>query len=262
VSASANASGLERAAHALEGARRAVAVTGAGISAESGIPTFRGAEGIWVKYPPGEYATIEAFHANPRKVWRFWRQLAADVRACAPNPAHHALADLERRGRLKAIITQNIDNLHQAAGSRVVVEYHGNTQWLMCPSCNDRRPLDLERAGPEPPRCPCGSVMKTGVVMSGEAIPPQAMADADQLAGTCDVMLVVGTSAQVFPAALLPVTAKRHGALVIECNIEPTEFTRRLVDIFLEGPAGALLPALAARVATPADAEGYSAGSG
>lgn len=231
-----------------EGRGHAVAVTGAGISAESGIPTFRDANGLWAKYPPDEYATIDAYFANPGKVWKFWTELAHSFRDVQPNQGHQALAELESLGFLDAIITQNIDNLHQAAGSRHVIEYHGNARWLICPECHHRDALDLQHPGSMPPYCKCGNLMKPDIVMFGELIPPVAMQEAARLAETCRVMLIVGTSAQVYPAAGLPSIAKQHGAYLIEVNTQPTEFSRGISDVFLQGPAGKILPQLVAGV--------------
>ena len=235
---------IEAARLIIEARGQVVAVTGAGISAESGIPTFRDAKGLWAKYPPEEYATIEAYFANPVKVWKFWTELANSFKAIQPNPGHRALAELESRGCLQAIVTQNIDNLHQAAGSRHVIEYHGNARWLACPDCQSRIPLNIEEPGNAPPYCSCGSLMKPDIVMFGELIPSIAMQEAAHLAETCQVMLVIGTSAQVYPAAGLPFIANQHHAAVIEINTQPTEFTSTITNVFLQGKAGGILPKL------------------
>lgn len=236
---------LARAAAALRTAKCAIAVTGAGISAESGIPTFRGAGGIWEKYPPEEYASIDAYLRDPNKVWRFWRELAELVKGCQPNPGHAALAELERRGALRAVITQNVDNLHQAAGSARVVEYHGNARRLVCLDCHKRLAIDTGDMGERAPHCPiCTGLMKPDVVMFGEDIPRHAQFEAHALVEKCDAMIVAGTSAQVYPAAQLPFAAKANGAFVIESNIERTEFTDTVTDAFLVGPAGETLPKL------------------
>jgi len=238
---------VEEAAAALRRAKRGIAVTGAGVSEESGIPTFRGMDGIWTKYPPEIYASIDAYLRDPDKVWAFWCELGASLNGCCPNPAHKALAQLEAVGSIKAIITQNIDSLHQAAGSRKVIEYHGSLRELVCLECRARKPFDINEPGKYPPRCVlCQGLMKPDVVMFGEGIPPEAMYESDTLSQVCDVMLVVGTSAQVYPAAGLPFAAKRRGAVVIEANIEPTEFTETVTDVFLAGPCGQTLPRVAA----------------
>jgi NAD-dependent deacetylase len=232
------------AAESIKGSAMTIAVTGAGISAESGIPTFRGTDGIWTKYPPEEYATIDAYNANPDKVWKFWIELAHSLRDCRPNPGHQALAELEAMGLIHAVITQNIDNLHEEAGSKRVIEYHGNAHWLVCPRCKHRDPLDLEQHGDSPPYCFCGTLMKPDVVMFGEMIPSIALVEAARLAENATVVLVVGTSAQVYPAARLPVLAHHNGAYIIECNIEETDFTGSVTHAFLQGPAGETLPKL------------------
>jgi NAD-dependent deacetylase len=232
------------AAEAIKSSGMTVAVTGAGISAESGIPTFRGNDGIWTKYPPEEYATIDAYNADPGKVWKFWLELSATLGNSQPNPAHYALAELEAMGKLEAIVTQNIDNLHEVAGSRHVIEYHGNARWLVCPRCRHRDPLDLSQQTGSVPYCFCGTPMKPDVVMFGEAIPSQALVESAHLAETCNCLIVVGTSAQVYPAARLPVLARQNGAFIIEANIEETDFTASVTHAFLKGPAGETLPKL------------------
>ncbi len=232
------------AADAIKAARSAAAVTGAGISAESGIPTFRGHGGIWEKYPPDEYATIDAYNRDPEKVWKFWCELASTLADCKPNPAHYALAELEQMGRLQAVITQNVDNLHEEAGSKNVIEYHGNAHWLVCPRCRRRDPLDLSQHGTTPPYCFCGALMKPDVVMFGEAIPSNALVMSAQIVEKCNVLIVVGTSAQVYPAARLPMLAHQNSAFIIEANIEETDFTQTVTSAFLRGPAGETLPRL------------------
>jgi NAD-dependent protein deacetylase/lipoamidase len=235
---------LERAADAIRKADKVIALTGAGISVESGIPSFRDDGGIWKKYPPEEFATIEAYRANPDKVWALWCELGADLADCLPHPGHVALADLERMGRLHTIVTQNVDNLHQEAGSRNVIEYHGNARRLVCLACRRRQPFDLASAPDSPPHCSCGGLMKPDVVMFGELIPKAALFDAHHQAESCDVLIVVGTSAQVYPAAELPFTAQRGGAFIIDANTEETDFTHSVTGAFLAGEAGKTLPQL------------------
>jgi NAD-dependent deacetylase len=235
---------LKHAAEALANTRNAVAVTGAGASVESGIPDFRSADGLWARYNPAEYATYEAFIDNPDKVWIMWYELADMLVDAKPNAGHYALARLEEMGILKAVITQNIDDLHFKAGNTAVIEYHGNAGRLMCPACHRRRDMDLAHRKLGAPRCECGGYMKPDVVLFGEMIPPNAMLQSDQVARTCDVLLIVGTSATVYPAAALPAAAKEHGAFIIECNTEETQFTHSVTDAFLQGPAGEMLPQL------------------
>lgn len=235
---------IQQAAQAIAGGRHVIAVTGAGISVESGIPDFRSPGGIWDTYPPEDYATIDAFTAAPDRVWQLWYDLGAMLGDVQPNPGHHALTELQSMGRLEAIITQNIDNLHQESGSVRVIEYHGNGRHMRCVVCAGPAPLDLSQRSEVAPRCDCGGVMKPDVVLFGEHIPRDAMEAADVAAETADVVIIVGTSATVYPAAQLPVTAKQHGAFIIECNLEPTDFTPYVTDVFLKGPSGSVLPKL------------------
>lgn len=241
------------AADRIRNAQRVIAVTGAGASVESGIPDFRSPGGLWTKYPPFEYATIEAFHEDPDKVWGMFYELGETLMQAEPNPAHYALARLEEKGFLQAVITQNIDALHQRAGSNTVIEYHGNADILVCSACFRRRRMDISHRDHGAPRCECGGYMKPNVVLFGEIIPPQALLQSETLARTCDALIIVGTSAQVYPAAGLPYTAKDGGAYIIECNVQPTDFTRTITDAFLQGPAGETLPRLADMVIGPSD---------
>ena len=234
------------AAEALGRSSSTVAVTGAGISVESGIPDFRSPDGLWARYPPEEYATIDAFLADPDKAWVMFYELADMIVSAEPNAGHLALAQLESSGRLDAVITQNIDGLHVRAGNKDVIEFHGSTTHLSCPDCARRSPMDLSRRDFGAPRCQCGGAMKPDVVLFGEMIPPDALMRSQVLAQQCDALIVVGTSAQVFPAAGLPYTAKENGAFIIECNTEPTAFTHAVTNVFLEGPAGETLPRLVA----------------
>ncbi|MGA8572464.1 MAG: SIR2 family NAD-dependent protein deacylase [Desulfobaccales bacterium] len=232
----------EFAAALLRQGRKAVALTGAGISVESGIPDFRSADGLWSRFDPGEYAHIRALRANPAKVWTMLREMEGLISQARPNPAHLALAELEARGILLGIITQNVDNLHQAAGSKRVVEYHGNAWRLRCDVCKTPQPretLDLH----EPPYyCRCGGLIRPDVVFFGEAIPPAAQAEAEELARECELLLVIGTSGEVAPASYLPHTAKESGATIVENNLTPTRLTYTLTNYFLPGQAGKIWP--------------------
>lgn len=222
--------------------RRIVALTGAGISVESGIPDFRSPGGLWERFDPMEYATIHAFRTDPAKVWTLLKEMDAVITRARPNPAHLALAQLEARGGLLGIITQNVDNLHQAAGSRKVVEYHGNARRFVCLACKGQHPresLDFSRT---PLYCLCGGLIKPDVVFFGEPIPPGAQQEAEELAQRCDLLLVIGTSGEVAPASYLPHIAKEGGAVIVELNLEPTRLTYTLTDHFLPGSAGRTLP--------------------
>jgi len=204
---------------------------------ESGIPAFRGSQGMWDRFDPEEYATIEAFLRDPVKVWKMLAEMMTVLERAAPNPAHIGLAELERMGILRSVITQNVDGLHQAAGSRNVIEYHGNTRELVCILCWKRYPsLPKAREG-IPPRCGCGAILKPDVVFFGEPIPSAAMDRAENEARSCGVLLVIGTSAQVTPACNIPRVARQHGAFIIEVNTEETSLTARVTDIHLQGCA-------------------------
>jgi len=223
-----------------------VALTGAGISVDSGIPDFRSPGGIWDRFDPMEYAQIEAFRANPEKVWKMLRALGEMVGAVEPNPGHIGLAQLERLGLLKTVITQNVDRLHQRAGNTDVVEFHGSDQYLVCLQCGKRyEDKEVNQQGKEDvPRCECNAVLKPDVVFFGEPIPEEALVRAQMAARECKVMMVVGTSAVVFPASQIPFAAKRTGATVIEVNLEATPLTGSVTDIFLKGSSSTILPNL------------------
>lgn len=228
----------------LAGRGRVVVLTGAGISVESGIPDFRSAGGLWTRYPPQEYATLHAFRRDPARVWRMLQEMEAVLDAARPNPGHRALARLEEAGIVEGVITQNIDGLHQEGGSRRVVEFHGSHRTLTCLSCGSRFTRSDARVRGMPPGCDCASVLKPDVVFFGEEIPRAALAESYRLAGTCGAMLIVGTSAEVAPANEMPWVARRAGAAVVEVNLEPSSLTGRATDVFLQGPAAHVLPAL------------------
>ena len=229
-------------ADVIKKSRKVVAITGAGISVESGIPDFRSPGGLWEHFNPMEYATISAFEKNPAKVWVMLREMDHILVQARPNPAHYALAELEKRGLLLGIITQNVDNLHQEAGSVNVIEYHGNAHRFVCMKCKGHWPraaLDFDQT---PLYCHCGRLIKPDVVLFGEPIPEQAMSRANALALSCDLLLIIGTSMEVAPANVLPQVAKNAGAIVVESNLEHTRLTRFLTDYFLPGPAGEVWP--------------------
>jgi NAD-dependent deacetylase len=229
---------------AIRRAVRLVVLTGAGISAESGVPTFRDAQtGLWAKFKPEELATPEAFRRNPKVVWEWYawrRQLVAGVE---PNAGHRALVELERRVSEFTLITQNVDGLHQRAGSRNVIELHGNIARTRCLE-EETLVEHWEDTGEVPPRCPrCGGWLRPDVVWFNEMLPAAAIERAFAVSRACGVFLSIGTSAVVHPAASLPFAALEHGATVIEINPDDTPLTAR-AQFRLRGPAGVVLPAL------------------
>lgn len=228
----------------IEGAARNAAVTGAGMSVESGVAPFRGKGGLWEKMDPMKVAHIDAFRQDPVPYWEMRGPFIKSLEAIEPNPGHAALARLQHEGRLGTIITQNIDGLHEAAGSTDVIEFHGNVRTLRCMQCAGRVPAADADLDDRPPRCACGGVLRPDVVFFGEAIPPEALARSQRIASRCAVMLVVGTSAVVQPAASIPVIARQSGALVVEINPERTPLTDQVADVFLEGRSGEVLPVL------------------
>jgi NAD-dependent deacetylase len=228
----------------LRSARRVAALTGAGVSAESGVPTFRDAQtGLWERYSPEELATPEAFRRDPKLVWEWYAWRRELVSRAEPNPGHYALAELERRVPEFTLITQNVDGLHRRAGSRNVVEYHGNIHRTRCFG-EDRIVEGREDAGEVPPRCPdCGGLLRPDVVWFGEMLPPGAVERALEAAESCELFLSVGTSALVQPAASLPYVALDGGAMVVEINPERTPLSGS-ATYTLRGPSGEMLPAL------------------
>jgi len=230
----------------LEAHRPCVVLTGAGISTESGIPDFRSPSGIWAQYDPLEYATIEAFLEHPEKVWDFYGRRLAALGTARPNDGHRALAELEDRGWVRAVITQNIDRLHEQAGSRALVEVHGSIRTSSCLACRAVVGLDDVLALLPVPACPnCGRVLKPDVVMFGELLPPAAMARATQLAAQAGLMLVVGSSLEVYPVAGLPLETLAAGGALAIINRGSTQFDSR-ASIRIDAGAGETLRALAA----------------
>jgi NAD-dependent deacetylase len=226
-----------QAAEAIAASSRLTAFTGAGISVESGIPPFRGKGGLYGRYDQ-RTLDIEYFHENPEASWRSIREIFYENFAgTEPNGAHLFLADLERAGRLTALVTQNIDDLHYRAGSRKVAEFHGNSRRLLCTSCGRRVDAELSIMKTLPPRCGCGGIYKPDFVFFGEGIPPEAYEAAARAASTTDCMLVIGSTGEVYPAASIPREAKRAGAVIIEINPEPSNFTEGTTDIFIRDGA-------------------------
>lgn len=236
---------IRTAAKRLKSCRHVVAFTGAGISVESGIPDFRSADGLWQKYDPAEFAHIDAFYRKPERVWQMLFEMYGMLRSAKPNSAHLALADMEKDGILKEVITQNIDSLHQKAGNTRVIEFHGHFRTLRCDSCGMRRKTEILAGKTLTPLCEkCGQALRPEFVFFGEGIPGQAYADADSAVKKCDALLVVGTSAVVAPASYFPPFAKKNGAFLLEINPESTPLSRKIVDVHIRESAGTALPAL------------------
>jgi len=222
-----------------------VVLTGAGVSTESGIPDFRSRTGLWAQFDPREYATIEAFRSDPHKVWSFYKPRIAVLTEAEPNPAHIALAELERRGFAQAIVTQNIDLLHERAGSREVVEVHGSIRTASCPGCGASYPLERVvelLAEADAPACPaCARVLKPDVVFFGELLPVQAMDRATQLARGAALLLVVGSALEVYPVAGLPLETLAAGGTLAIVNRGSTPFDAE-ASLTIDGAAGEVLP--------------------
>lgn len=224
-------------------AERIGVLTGAGISKESGLAVFRGRDGLWRQRRPEQLATPEAFARDPRLVWEWYDWRRSVVAGVAPNPGHHALVRLERRSREFTLITQNVDGLHEQAGSERVLKLHGDLWTVRCLGCGAEtvnRELPMKEL---PPRCPCGGLLRPGVVWFGEALPAEVLRQALEAARRAQVFLVVGTSGVVQPAASLPLVAKESGARVVEINPEETPLTS-IVDASFRAPSGEQLPRL------------------
>lgn len=239
-----------KAAQSIRSSKFTVVFTGAGISVESGIPPFRGENGLWSKYDP-RYLDLEFFHSHPAESWKVMKQIFFDCMANAkPNPAHFAIARLEQAGYVKEVITQNIDNLHQKAGSKIVHEFHGTIRTLVCVDCGKSVPsasIDLDQL---PPHChSCHGILKPDFVFFSEMIPQRVSDLSFAAAEKSDVMLLIGTTGEVMPASFLPYTAKeKNKATIIEVNPDESLYTPKITDIFLKGKAGEILPQLAEKI--------------
>lgn len=263
--------GLARARVFLEAARRVVVLTGAGISTDSGIADFRGPQGVWTKNPEAEkMATLDAYVSDPALRARAWQnRLTSPMWSAEPNDGHRALVDLERSGRLDLLVTQNIDGLHQKAGSdpERIVEIHGTSLEVQCLRCGDRQPAepvhDRVRAGEADPSCQvvladgaggretvCGGILKSATISFGQSLVAEDLVRAEQAAAECDLLLAVGSTLAVFPAAGVVPVAVRHGAVVLIMNGQPTEMDG-LADVVLRDPIGECLPALVAGLTPP-----------
>jgi NAD-dependent deacetylase len=228
----------------IDTAKNLVVFTGAGLSAESGIPTYRGAGGLWTKYDPMKYANIHYFMEDPTYYWSFFRDVRYPLmKKARPNAAHYALVTLEKQGKLKQVITQNIDGLHQLAGQSHIIELHGNTRRILCLSC--KRPYSMDEAYDRlrqifPPSCSCGGALKPDTVFFGEMLSQKNLEEAKKVSQLCDVFLVVGSSLVVTPAAQYPVIAKEHGAKLVIINIDPTPLDG-IADLVVHQPASHVL---------------------
>ncbi len=224
-------------------ARHVAVLTGAGVSAESGVPTFRSAGGLWAHYDPTQLATSEAFAGDPNLVWSWYSWRRGIIRGVDPNPGHYALAEATRIFPRFSLITQNVDDLHRRAGSTDVHELHGNIERSRCIDCGRAYPGDAAPPTETALHCECGGFIRPGVVWFGESLPEAELDFAQQAAQDCDLFLAVGTSGLVYPAAALPLIARRSGAYVVEINPEPSAIARQL-DECLTGTSGVVLPLL------------------
>ena len=226
--------------------RFTAALTGAGISVESGIPPFRGADGLWNKYDP-RTLEIDYFLEHPAESWKVIREIFYSFFSCAkPNRAHLVLAEMEQKTLLGRVITQNIDNLHQLAGSKEVYEFHGNSGRLLCLHCGRKYPVSSISLDHIPPTCrECGGLLKPDFVFFGEAIPQTPLAAAYEAAAISDVFIIIGTTGEVMPANQIPLAAKSNGSKIIEINTEPSNFTYRISDFFLRGKASEIMGRIA-----------------
>ena len=235
---------IKKAAEILDKSNSITVLTGAGISVESGIPDFRSADGLWSKYDPFEYAHIDSFRKNPYKVWEMLKEMNEILKDKKPNKAHLALKELEDMGKKVVIITQNVDKLHTLAGNSTIYEYHGVWDRLVCIKCGKTDSIKNYKID-EIPHCDrCNFPFKPDVVFFGEPIDPDIMRKSNEAAENCDVFIVIGTSAQVYPAAFLPNLAYRNGIPIIEVNLEPTPLTSSLNTIFLKGKATQIMDEL------------------
>ncbi|MGQ0772057.1 MAG: SIR2 family NAD-dependent protein deacylase [Nitrososphaerota archaeon] len=229
---------FEPLARQIKDAEKLVFVTGAGISQESGIPTFRGKDGHWRKYDPMQLATIDAFYENPKLVWEWYEERRRNILAAQPNKGHFAIAEIAKQKQV-AVLTQNIDGLHQRAGSKSVFELHGSIIRIKCTIC-DYKDNITSKFDSLPPKCRCGNILRPDVVWFGEPLPQDIWAEAIRHAQGCDVMIIAGTSLVVSPANQLPVHAKQNGATLIEVNPEKTVMSSDMDLSIRETSANAL----------------------
>ena len=236
---------IEKAAELIKKSKHVTAFTGAGISVESGIPPFRGENGLWSKFDP-IFLDINYFQQNPFNSWKLIKEIFYDFFGKAePNAAHFALAKMEKMGYVKAVITQNIDNLHQQAGSKEIYEFHGNSRDLICIKCGKKQPAQETDFSKLPPKCDkCSSILKPNFIFFGEPIPELARTNSFLEIEKADVFILIGTTGEIMPASIIPIEAKRNNVKIIEVNIQPSNYTNTITDVFLKGKATEILEKL------------------
>ena len=236
---------INQAAELIKNAKHITAFTGAGISVESGIPPFRGKDGLWSKFDP-IFLDINYFHQNPLKSWKLIKEIFYDFFGKAkPNAAHLVLSEMERSGYINSIITQNIDNLHQEAGSKEIYEFHGTSRNLICTNCNKIYSASKIDLSDLPPKCEeCKTVLKPDFVFFGEPIPEPARTNSFTQIELADIFILIGTTGEIMPASIIPIEAKRNGAKIIEINIQPSNYTNTITDVFLKGKATEIMEKL------------------
>jgi len=229
---------LEEAVDLILNSKHTTGYTGAGVSVESGIPPFRGKDGLWNKYDPG-ILDLDYFYSNPLDSWQVIKEIFYEFFGSAkPNKAHYALAELEKLDLVKAVITQNIDNLHQEAGSKTVYEFHGNSRTLICQKCNKKYEVSEQLIETLPPRCEkCDTVLKPDFIFFGEMIPEYAYKKSIEETKKADVFLIIGSTGEVVPASMIPSMARENGVKIIEVNPNTSLFTYSVTDVFLQGNA-------------------------
>ena len=236
---------LKKTAEILKQSKYTTAFTGAGISVESGIPPFRGKDGLWSKYNP-EILELNYFHQHPKDSWKIIKEIFYDYFGKAkPNAAHFTLAEMEKHNLLHAVITQNIDNLHQKAGNKTVYEFHGTSNKMVCTNCKRKFEANTVHLEELPPKCiACGGLLKPDFIFFGEGIPSLAFQKSIEEAENAEVFFLIGTTGLIQPAASIPYKAKYNGAVIIEVNPERTVFTEKITDLFLQGKAGKVMSQL------------------
>lgn len=235
----------KKAAKIIKSAKHVTAFTGAGISVESGIPPFRGENGLWSKYDP-IFLDIGYFHKRPKESWELIKEIFYDFFGKAePNAAHFALAEMEQMGLLQAVITQNIDNLHQKAGSKEIYEFHGNSRNFVCTKCGLKFSVSEIGLNKLPPKCKeCRGILKPDFIFFGEPIPEPARSQSFAETEKADVFILIGTTGEIMPASMIPYEAKKNNVKIIEINTKPSNYTNSITDLFLEGKATEIMKKL------------------